>query len=214
MPNAFIKTKEETTMYATRLSFDRANIVLRDALLVSFFVALTALGAQFAIRLPLSPVPITLQVLMVLLSGLALGRRRGFSSQLGYLTAGALGLPVFAGGTGGVGVLLGPTGGYLLAFPVAAFAAGMVSERLRWFQGPSALLASFLAVAVIYAGGGLWLAAWLYGTGSPSVGSALAGSWRLGVKPFILFDLVKAGLASATVLGSRFAMLRWFGEEI
>jgi biotin transport system substrate-specific component len=201
-------------MYARSTAFDRANVLLRETVLIIFFVALTALAAQFAIRLPFSPVPVTLQVLVVIVAGLALGSRRGFTSQFGYLTAGALGLPVFAGGTGGVGVLLGPTGGYLMAFPLAAFVAGMVSGRLARAHGFGALLASLLAVAVIYGGGSLWLAASLHGTGSQSLETALTGAWHLGMQPFVLFDIVKAGLATAGVLGGRLALLRWFGEEI
>ena len=116
-------------MYARVKTFDNISLLVRDLALATLFAALTALGAQIAVRLPFSPVPVTLQVLMVIGCGLILGSRRGLTSQLTYLAAGVLGLPVFAGGTGGPAVILGPTGGYLLAFPVAAFAAGWLSER-------------------------------------------------------------------------------------
>lgn len=199
-------------MFARITAYHRADVLLRETLLVTFFASLTALGAQFAIRLPFSPVPVTLQVLMVIGAGLALGPRRGFSSQMGYLAAGAMGLPVFAGGAGGVGALLGPTGGYLMAFPLAALVAGLFSERLAWARGPGCLLASLLATATIYAGGSLWLALWLQALNSQTLAASLAGAWDMGVKPFILLDVIKAGLATAGVSGGRLAIVRWFGE--
>jgi len=122
-------------MYSRTLTEVRSNTVAKDLVLTVLFAAATAFGAQIAVRLPFSPVPLTLQVLMVIASGLALGARRGLASQVCYLTAGVLGLPVFAGGTGGPAVLVGPTGGYLMAFPVAAFAAGWLSERLQGAGG-------------------------------------------------------------------------------
>ncbi len=82
-----------------------------DVALVGLFAALTAVGAYVAVPLPFSPVPVTLQTLFVYLSGLVLGGRRGALSQLVYLLLGASGIPVFAGGRGGVGVIFGPTGG-------------------------------------------------------------------------------------------------------
>ena len=117
-------------MYERATTWAKTNALVSEVLVATFFATLTALGAQIAVRLPFSPVPATLQVLMVIVTGLALGSRRGFTSMVAYLTAGALGLPVFAGGNGGLVYLFGPTGGYLLAFPVAAFVAGRVSERL------------------------------------------------------------------------------------
>jgi biotin transport system substrate-specific component len=199
-------------MYANGTTFDRASVLLKETLLVTFFAALTGLAAQFAIRLSFSPVPATLQVLVVIAAGLGLGARRGFYSQLGYLAAGAMGMPVFAGGAGGVAVLLGPTGGYLMAFPLAAFAAGIATERLEWARGLGALWGSLLAIGIIYGGGSLWLAAWLQAADSQPLGAALAGAWKMGVAPFFLLDLVKAGLATAGVLGGRLALARFFGE--
>lgn len=201
-------------MYARTTTFPRTSALAGNALLVAFFAALTALGAQIAIRLPFSPVPITLQVLMVIAAGLVLGSKRGFVSQLGYLTAGILGLPVFAGGTGGVAVLFGPTGGYLVAFPVAAFAAGWLSERLQGHARVGSFLAALAAIAILYVGGSLWLGVWLRGTAVHSLQAAYVGAWNLGVKPFILVDLAKALLAAAGVQGSRHLLTRWLGAEV
>ncbi|KUK16848.1 biotin transporter BioY, partial [Thermococcus sibiricus] len=101
----------------------------REITYAALFAALTAVGAQIAI--PLGTVPITLQVLFVLLSGLILGAKLGFLSQIVYLFMGAIGLPVFANFSGGLAYIYGPTGGYLISFPLAAFLAGLVSEKRK-----------------------------------------------------------------------------------
>jgi len=181
--------------------------VFKEAATLSFFAALTGLGAQVAVRLPFSPVPVTLQVLVVLAAGLALGSRRGFASQVTYLAAGVAGLPVFAGGAGGPAVILGPTGGYLMAFPLAALATGWISERLNQTGRWGLLLASLVGVAIIYAAGVAWLANWLRASASTS---ALASAWQMGAAPFVAGDLVKAVCASAAVGTGSAALSRWF----
>lgn len=102
---------------------------LKGMVFAALFAALTAAVAWFKIPLPFTPVPITLQTLMVLLSGAMLGSYYGALSMIIYLIMGAIGLPVFAGGSSGVGALLGPTGGYLFSYPVAAFAIGKMLEK-------------------------------------------------------------------------------------
>ncbi len=119
------------------------------------FTTITAVCAQTAIVIPGTPVPVTLQVFAVLLSGMVLGSRLGAVAQVQYLLAGAIGLPVFAGG-GGLLHLFGPrgTGGYLLAFPIAAWLAGSLKGRLPF---PLACAIGGLAgVAVIHLFGVLW----------------------------------------------------------
>lgn len=119
---------------------------------IALFGVLTAAGAQ--ILIPTSPVPFTLQTFFVLLSGVLLGARRGAASQAAYLAAGAAGLPVFAGFTGTFLHLLGPTGGYLLAFPVAAFAAGLLFHHVALLRRlptfVSALVAMTAGAAIIF----------------------------------------------------------------
>ena len=97
------------------------------------FALLTALGAFVRIPLPFTPVPVTLQTFFVLAAGIYLGSRDAALSQLGYLAIGAVGLPVFAGGGAGFGHFLGVTGGYLIAFPIAAamVGAGTIDDRLK-----------------------------------------------------------------------------------
>src|SRR6266496_1085138 len=103
--------------------------LLRDLLLVGGFSVFTALCAQASFHIPITPVPITLQTLAVLLTLAALGSRRGALAMLLYLAEGAAGLPVFAGGTGGFVHLIGFTGGYLWSYPFAALVTGLLCER-------------------------------------------------------------------------------------
>ena len=102
---------------------------LKGMVFASLFAALTAAVAWFKIPLPFTPVPITLQTLVVLLSGAMLGAYYGALAMILYITVGALGLPVFAGGGSGFGALLGPTGGYLFSYPIAAFVIGKMLEK-------------------------------------------------------------------------------------
>lgn len=150
---------------------------------------LTALSARVAVPLPGVAIPFTLQPVAVLLSGLLLGARGGALAQLSYLAAGAAGLPVFAAG-GGAAYLLGPTGGYLLAFPVAAAAAGAIAGRRG---GTLRVVAGGLAgLAVLHAGGLAWLA-------------ALAGpeaAREVGIARFAAGDMLKVALAAVIAVGA------------
>ncbi len=150
--------------------------------------AITAVSAQVCFYLPGNPVPVTLQVLAVALCGMAIGPRLAAISQIEYLAAGAAGIPVFAGFKSGVPTLVGPTGGYLLAFVPAAFIIGALSQR---FKGSlSGLITSgFAGVVVIYTLGRAWLAIWL---GDPTS----LHSWILGVVPFVGVDLIKVTVAA------------------
>jgi biotin transport system substrate-specific component len=97
------------------------------------FSVFTAIGAQIAI--PVNPVPFTLQTMIVLLAGALLGPKNGAYSQLVYLAAGAVGLPIYAGGTLGAAILFGPTGGYLLAFPLGAYLTGYLVQNYKSYVG-------------------------------------------------------------------------------
>ncbi len=97
---------------------------LKESLIAALFTSLTVIGSYLIIPLPISPVPITLQTFFVLMAGLIGGKSIGVLSQLVYLLIGIIGVPVFASGLGGIGVLLSPTGGFLIAFPIAAYISG------------------------------------------------------------------------------------------
>ncbi|HVM43221.1 MAG TPA: biotin transporter BioY [Gemmatimonadales bacterium] len=152
-----------------------------------------ALASQLAVPLPGTPVPMTLQPLAVLLVGGLLGGRRGAAAMVLYLAAGAAGLPVFTPfGAPGVARLLGPTGGYLVAFP---FAAALVGWTLgRWSGWPALVAAPLAGMLAIHAGG---LAQLLVLTGG--VGAAVA----LGTLPFVLGDLLKVLVAALVLRRSR-----------
>jgi biotin transport system substrate-specific component len=147
---------------------------------------LVAVAAQIAIPLPGTPVPMTLQPLAVLLVGGLLGPGLGASAMLLYLALGAAGLPVFTPyGLPGVARLLGPTGGYLLAYPVAAFVVGRIADDGRRLARLA--LAALAGTALIHLGG---LAQLVLLTGSVS------GAARLGTLPFVVSDLVKVPLVA------------------
>src|SRR3989344_7330870 len=120
---------------------------LKGMVFAALFAALTAAVAWFKIPLPFTPVPITLQTLMVLLSGAMLGSYYGALAMIIYLIVGAIGLPVFAGGSSGIGVLLGPTGGYLFSYPIAAFITGKMLEKKKLSRFLK--YASFIAVSML-----------------------------------------------------------------
>lgn len=178
--------------------------LLVDAVLVLGASLLLALSAQVALPLPFSPVPVTGQTLAVLLLGALLGSRRGALSVLAYLVEGVAGLPVFAGGGSGPIWLLGPTGGYLLGFVVAAWAVGWLCEHL-WDRSVAGTLVIMLAgSATIYLFGLLWLARFV------GADSALA----LGLIPFVPGDSIKIALAVLILsLGLRLRPLKeaWRG---
>src|SRR3989344_3444901 len=102
---------------------------IKGMVFAALFAALTGAVAWFKIPLPFTPVPITLQTLAVLLSGAMLGAYFGALSMIIYLILGSIGLPVFAGGSSGFGAILGPSGGYLLSYPIASFAIGFICKK-------------------------------------------------------------------------------------
>ena len=162
------------------------DVVLRRVVAVVLGAALVAAAAQIAVPLPGTPVPMTLQPLAVLLVGGLLGARLGAASMVLYLALGIAGLPVFTPTVPLVGIarLLGPTGGYLLAYPVAAFAAGRVArDGKRWTRVALAVTAG---LALIHLGG---LAQLVILTGN------LQAAARFATLPFLLGDLGKLALA-------------------
>ncbi len=164
-----------------------------ECTLIAGFSLLVALSAQVAIPLPFTPVPVTLQTLMVLATGALLGSRRGAAAIILYIAEGAAGLPVFAMGASGPAHLAGPLGGYLVGFVAAAFLAGLISER-GWDRGGLLAFAG-LAIAdlAIYVPGLLWL-------------GAFTGFSRVlvqGALPFLVADLLKAAACASLLPGIR-----------
>ena len=166
---------------------------LRQLILVSLFTALIAVLAQVAVPLPFSPVPVTGQLMAVLLAGTLLGGKGAFLAVLAYLLLGAAGAPVFSAGRGGLFILLGPTGGYLWGFLPAAYLSGRLQEGSS-SPGPVRMLAAMtLGLSFVYLMGMLQLAL--------VMGYSAGQAFLAGVAPFIPADIMKIALAA--VLGAR-----------
>ena len=161
--------------------------------------ALTAVAAQISIHIPFTPVPLTLQPMLVLVGSAALGARLGASSQLLYLMLGIAGLPVFAASPilpQGFGRLLGPTGGYLMAYPLAAFITGYLAERgfdRRYFTSVIAMVAGLVT---LFAGGVMWLA---FFAPAPAGPVGLTAALATGLYPFVVPDFFKVCVASGVL---------------
>ena len=176
---------------------------LSRATAVVFVTLLTIVAAQVSIPLPFTPVPFTLQPMIVLLGAAALGPRLGVSAQITYLALGIAGMPVFAASPvlpQGIARLLGPTGGYLMSYPLAAFVTGHLAERGLDRRYLTSVLAMGAGLGIVFSCGVLWLA---YGV--PHVGLSAAAA--AGLMPFLPADIVKVFLA-ATVLPAAWKLLR------
>jgi biotin transport system substrate-specific component len=168
--------------------------LLRAAAVLAVTV-LTAVAAQISVPLPFTPVPFTLQPMVVLLGGAALGARLGATSQALYLLLGVAGLPVFAASPilpQGAARLIGPTAGFLLSYPLAAFVAGWLAERRFDRQYLTSLAAMAAGLAIVFAGGLSWLA---YGPTALGLSQAVATA----LVPFLAADLVKLCLAAGVL---------------
>jgi len=172
----------------------RASL-LTDAVLVLGGAVFVAAAAQIVIPLPFTPVPISGVTFAVLLVGASYGAARGGITLAFYLLLGLLGASVFAPGeTEGLARILGPTGGYLLSYPLVAWLTGRLAER-RWDRRfRSAALAMLAGSALIYAIGLPWLAV--------ALGTGLRETLALGLLPFIPGDLLKLALAGAALPGA------------
>jgi len=175
---------------------------------VIFVAALTAAAAQISVPLPFTQVPFTFQPMVVLLGGLALGAPLAFASQVLYLAAGIAGLPVFAASAAlppGSLRLLGPTGGYLMAYPIAAFVVGYLAGRGFDRGYVTSVLAMVAGLVIVYACGVTWLG--LFARSATESGPlGMQAAFAAGVAPFVVGDLVKL-LAAAAVLPALWRLL-------
>jgi len=186
--------KADTLMGAALAPLDST----RSAGLVIVFSLFIAASAQFAIQI--GPVPITGQSFAVLLTGALLGSRLGAAAVIAYLIEGAVGLPFFApGGAPGIARFFGPTGGYLVAFPAAAFITGAFAEHGWDKRYPTAVAAMAIGSAIVLLGGGAWFSIL---TNTPPV-----AAFKIAVLPFLPGDVIKIALAAA-VLPTGWALLK------
>ena len=169
----------------------------RNVALVVGGSLLVALCARIAIPIPGTPVPLTVQNFGVLLVGLLLGSRRGFAALALYLAEGAIGMPVFSPtGPGGIAQLLGPTGGFLLAYPLVAWLAGYVMEHGRKSFARAAM-SGLLGEVVLFMGGLSWLAVLTH---------SVAQAFRLGLYWFLFAEVIKVLMAAGIAA-------RWHGRS-
>jgi biotin transport system substrate-specific component len=175
---------------------------LRMIVFASLLAALMAAGAYLAI--PIGPVPIVMQNMFVFLAGLLLGSRWGAASVAVYLLAGVCGLPVFAGGMGGIGRLVGPTGGYLVGYLPAIFLIGFISEKAAARIGYN-VMAMICGTIVLYACGVSWL--------KILTGMTWAKALSLGMYPFLIGDALKIAAAALIAKALR-PVVRIAGYEL
>jgi len=185
--------KADTLMGAALAPLDS----VRSAGLVIVFSLFIAACAQFSIHI--GPIPITGQTFAVLLTGMLLGSRLGAAAVIAYLIEGAIGLPFFAGGGAGLVRFLGPTAGYLVAFPAAAFIVGAFAEYGWDKRYEMAVAAMAIGSAIIFLGGWAWFA--ILTNTSP------VAAFKLAVLPFLLGDVIKIALGAA-VLPTGWALLK------
>ncbi|MFT3671101.1 biotin transporter BioY [Aestuariivirga sp.] len=171
--------------------------MLRKGALVLLGSLVIAAAAQ--VNVPMQPVPMTLQTLAVLSVGAALGARLGVAALVLYVLEAAVGLPVLAEMKSGLPTLLGPTGGYILGFVLAAGLVGYLAERGFDRSMPRMMLAMLLGAALIYVPGLLWLSGFVGGFGQ---------AITFGLTPFVLGDIVKAVIAAIAFP----AVWKWIGE--
>lgn len=162
----------------------------KDLVICALFAAMTAVLAQISIPFP-GGVPLTLQLLSISLCGIILGSKRGFISILVYIILGAIGLPVFAGFSGGFQHIVGYSGGFIISFPLVAFIIGFVAEKTN--NAILIFLSTILGLAVNYTIGTLIF--------SIVTNSSITASLAACVIPFVLTDLIKCLIA--TIMGSK-----------
>lgn len=183
---------------------------VRDMCVIGIFAALTGVLSQIAIPLPFTPIPFSMGMVAVFVSGMLLRPKCAVFTQVCYLALGAVGIPVFTGFRGGVGALFGPTGGYLFAYPVMAAVIAValnyngylpaVSSRGKWLLSLKAAGALLLSVVILYLCGTRWF--------SFTTGNTFAQALALTALPFVPMDLVKIALCVLGVLPVRERMAK------
>ncbi|WP_101698312.1 biotin transporter BioY [Clostridium minihomine] len=166
--------------------------------MTAMFTALTMVLGPLVIVLPFTPVPISLAMIPIYLSGALLPKRNAFTALFVYLLLGAAGLPVFSQFRGGLGVLVGPTGGFLLVYPIMAFVIAFLLEKLPQQKIHSLLIAFSVALAICYMGGCLMF---LFLTHVD-----LAKALSLTVLPFLPLDLVKVAFSAVVAIALKKAL--------
>ncbi|NLJ88794.1 MAG: biotin transporter BioY [Epulopiscium sp.] len=171
----------------------KAKLSAKELSMIAIFTAITAVFAQIAIPIPFTPVPISFGLVAVYMSAILLKPKHAVYSQICYLALGGLGVPVFGGFRGGLGALFGPTGGYLLVYPIMAWIVSMAlnsskSRQAEFSQSKTIVfiksaIAICIAHIILYLGGTAWL--------SITTGNSFYASLTIAVFPFIPMDIIK-----------------------
>ncbi len=164
----------------------------RHLVLTALFAALTVVFSAISIPIPISPVPFSLSVVAIFLAGALLPKNQAALAQVVYLLLGIAGLPVFSEMRGGPGIIAGPTGGYLIAYPFMAWLIAFIIEKTKRRTFFSYFLSMAAGLALLYAIGTIWL--------SLVAELPFAAALSAGVIPFVAFDIIKAVLASLLAL--------------
>jgi biotin transport system substrate-specific component len=203
--NSGIDVENEVANPKVRAGYYSADITVRLAFSL-IFAFLMAISANSFVYLPFTPIPITTQVLTVLLSGLFLGSRWALTSQTIYILMGLIGLPVFSGFKNGAIFLTGPTVGYVIGFMAAAFVTGYIYENSVKRNGSSlsnlffCLVSCTLGVVLIHLFGFIYLFGYFYSiTGAGPISDTLFKTWKLGTQPFLVIDFIKILVAVSIV---------------
>lgn len=176
----------------TEVGVLRRSEVLVSAIPIVAFVLLTAIASRVVIPLSFTPVPVTMQVFAVILSGLVLGSKKAAYAQLSFLALIAIGVPLTAYGLSGPLAFVSPTAGYLIAFVPAAYIAGLIAENTN--SKVKYALAGLAGLVIVYLLGTSWLAVYL---------KDAAKAFRLGVVPFVLIDFFKVAIAVSIAGGAK-----------
>lgn len=171
---------------------------IRNLTLTALFAAVTAVCAQIAIPLPFSAVPFSMAMFAIFLCGAMLPKWYALAAQVVYVLLGAIGLPIYAHFTSGLSILVGPTGGYLVAYPIMAFLIAWGCELFPKRPFPAMIVSMAIATVVCYLLGSVWL--------SVQSGISLWAAILSGAAPFALFDGIKIVLAASVALVLRRAL--------
>lgn len=181
----------------------------RELVIISLFVAMQVILSQVAIPLPFNPVPISFGLVAIYVTGILLKPKHAIFVQICYLLLGAMGLPVFGNFSGGIGILFGPTGGYLLVYPIVSGIVSMALNSQRSLQSEhtrsrkwlllKASISICLAHIVLYLGGTIWL--------SVTTGNSFYATLSIAVFPFISLDILKIVFCVAIIVPIRYRLL-------
>ena len=206
MNNTELSAKSEKRSLSRIIS----KLLANEIVIAIMFAVLTAISAQISAPIPFSPVPICFGLVAVYVSGIFQKPKYAFCSQLSYLTAGALGAPVFSGFRGGIAMLFGPTGGYLFIYPVMAWIVSMALNSRRSMDKEATQSKSWILLKatvsicishiILYLSGTIWL--------MMITGSTLHSALVLAVLPFIPLDIVKILFCIFIMVPSRLNLMK------